>query len=116
MIVACKATRPAADLQVAASVSEVLQQRAAMAHPPVSLAIPDDVALGIADIFRSPTPSGLVFDRFRRTGAIDADQLIEAAETEQHYASPEGHAALYCLIGWVRARLHASEQRARLGR
>jgi hypothetical protein len=116
VIVACKATRPATDLQVAASVSDVLQQRSAMAHPPVSLAIPDDVALGIADIFRSPTPSGLVFDRFRRTGAMDAAELIEAAETEQHYASPEGHAALYCLIGWVRARMQSAQQRADLNR
>jgi hypothetical protein len=116
VIIACKATRPATDLQVAVSVSDILQQRSEMAHPPVSLAIPDDVALGIADIFRSPTPSGLVFDRFRRTGAIDAAQLIEAAETEQHYASPEGHAALYCLIGWVRARVLASERQARTAR
>jgi hypothetical protein len=113
VIVTCKASRPATDLQVAVSVSEILQQRAAMAHPPVSLVIPDDVALGIADIFRSPTPSGVVFDRFRRTGAIDAAELIHAAETEQGYASPEGHAALYCLIGWVRARIQASERRAR---
>ena len=113
MIVTCKAARSAHELQVAASVSEVLQQRASMLHPPVTLAIPDDVALGIADIFSSPTPSGLVFERFRRTGAIDSAELIHAAQVEQGYAGPEGHAALYCLIGWVKARIHLANQRAR---
>lgn len=116
MIVSCKATRPAPELQVAASVSDVLQQRASMLHPPVTLAVPDDVALGIADIFSSPTPTGIVFDRFRRTGAIDSAELIRAAEIEQGYASPEGHAALYCLIGWVKARVHMSDQRAQRAR
>lgn len=96
--------------------SDVLHQRAAMLHPPVTLAIPDDVALGIADIFSSPTPSGVVFDRFRRTGAIDSAELIHAAEVEQGYAGPEGHAALYCLIGWVKARVHTSDQRAQRAR
>lgn len=112
MILTCKAARPAPELQVAATVSDVLQQRASMLHPPVTLAIPDDVALGIADIFSSPTPSGIVFDRFRRTGAIDSTELIHAAKVEQGYAGPEGHAALYCLIGWVKARIHVSNQRA----
>lgn len=112
MIVTCKSTRPAHELQVAASVSEVLQQRASMLHPPVTLAVPDDVALGIADIFSSPTPSGLVLDRFRRTGAVDSAELIHAAEVEQGFAGPEGHAALYCLIGWVKARIHMANQRA----
>ncbi len=37
----------------------------------------------------------------------DSAQLIEAARTEQGYASAEGHAALYCLIGWVHGQLHA---------
>src|SRR3954469_21201267 len=45
VIVTCKATRPATDLQVAATVSEVLQQRASTLHAPVTLAIPDAVAL-----------------------------------------------------------------------
>ena len=113
MIITCQAARPAPELQVAASVSEVLERRASMLHPPVTLAVPDDVALGIADIFSSPTPSGLVFDRFRRTGAIDSAELIHAAKVEQGYAGPEGHAALYCLIGWVKARIHLADQRAR---
>jgi hypothetical protein len=53
-----------------------------------------------------------VFSRFYRNGAIDSAELIEAARTEQGYASPEGHAALHCLIGWVRSRVHrqADEQ------
>jgi len=46
-----------------------------------------------------------VLDRFHRTGSADADELMEAARFEQGYASPEGHAALYCLIGWVRSRV-----------
>ena len=112
MIVTCKATRPATDLQVAASVSEVLQQRASLHHPSVTLTVPDAVAREIADIFRSPTPSGQVFERFRRTGAIDSAELIKAAQTEQDYASPEGHAALYCLIGWVKGRVYAATNRA----
>ncbi len=33
-------------------------------------------------------------------------ELIAAAEFEQGYASPEGYAALYCLILWVRAQVH----------
>ena len=85
----------------------MLDRRAALKHPPVTLAISDAVALGIAGIFRSPTPSGRVLERFYRSGSGDSVQLIEAARTEQGYASPEGHAALYCLIGWVHGQLHA---------
>ena len=84
----------------------MLDRRATLSHPPVTLAIPDAVALGIAGLFRSPTPSEQVFDRFFSTGSAEAAELIEAARTEQGYASPEGHAALYCLIGWARARVH----------
>ncbi|WP_245753661.1 hypothetical protein [Geodermatophilus ruber] len=101
-----RAGAPAGDLQIASTVADVLARRAALERPPVSLAIPDAVALGVAAMFRSSTPSGQVLDRFLRTGSAEADALIEAARTEQAYASPEGHAALYCLIGWVRARLH----------
>lgn len=101
---------------MAASVSDVLQQRASMLHPPVTLAVPDAVALGIADIFRSATPSGQVFERLRFTGVADSAELIRAAETEQGYASPEGHAALYCLIGWVKARVYAAEHRSERAR
>jgi hypothetical protein len=97
---------PAADLVVAAEVAEVLDRRGAMKHPPYSVAISDAVALGIAGILKSPTPSGKVLSRFYRTGTADSAELIAAAETEQGYASPEGHAALYCLIGWVHAQLH----------
>jgi hypothetical protein len=106
VLVTCRATTPAADLVVAAEVAEILDRRGALKHPAVSIAVSDAVALGIAGIFRSPTPSGLVFGRFYRNGAIDSAELIEAAQVEQGYASPEGHAALYCLIGWVHAHLH----------
>jgi hypothetical protein len=106
VLITCRATAPAADLQVASEVSEILDRRGALKHPSVTLAVSDAVALGIAGIFRSPTPSGLVFARFYRNGAIDSDELIEAARVEQGFASPEGHAALYCLIGWVRSRTH----------
>jgi hypothetical protein len=51
-----------------------------------------------------------VLDRFYRHGTIDSAELVEAARTEQGYASPEGHAALYCLIGWVRARVHGHQE------
>jgi hypothetical protein len=105
VIVRCRATTPAADLVVAAEVAEVLERRGAMKHPPVTLTISDAVALGIAGILRSPTESGQVLGRFYRTGEMDSAALIEAARTEQGYASPEGHAALYCLIGWVHGYL-----------
>lgn len=106
MIVRCKRTAAASDLHVAAEVAGILDRRASMKHPPVTLAVSDAVALGIAGLLSSPTPSGQVLDRFHRSGAIDSDELIEAARTEQGYASPEGHAALYCLIGWVHGQLH----------
>jgi hypothetical protein len=106
VLVTCRALSPAADLVVAAEVAEVLDRRGALKHPSVSIAVSDAVALGIAGIFRSPTPSGLVLGRFYRNGSIDSDELLEAARVEQGYASPEGHAALYCLIGWVHAQLH----------
>jgi hypothetical protein len=106
MIVTSRAHSPAADLVVAAEVSHVLEQRAARKHPPVSMAVSDAVALGIAGIFRSETTSGRVLGRFYRSGAIDSAELLEAARTEQGFASPEGHAALYCLIGWVHSRVH----------
>ena len=105
MLVTSRAQAPATDLDVAREVSSVLERRGALAHPPVSMAVSDAVALGIAAIFRSSTESGRVFDRFARIGSIDASELVEAARFEQGYASPEGHAALYCLIGWVQARL-----------
>jgi len=108
VIVTCRSRTAAPDLEVAAQVSHILDKRGSQKHPPVSLTVSDPVALGIAAIFRSPTPSGQVFDRFYRHGAADSDELIEAARTEQAYASAEGHAALYCLIGWVRGRVHAA--------
>lgn len=86
-----------------------------MAHPPVSLAVSDAVALGIAGLFRGPTPSGRVMDRFCVIRSADSDDLIHAAEFEQGYASPEGHAALHCLIGWVRSRVALAAQRSAAG-
>ena len=108
MIVKARIGSPAADGQVAAEVAQVLDRRGALAHPPVSLAVSDAVA--IAGIFRNAAQSGQVLDRFYRTGSADSAELIEAAQLEQVFASPEGHAALYCLIGWVRARVHASAE------
>jgi hypothetical protein len=104
--VQCRARVPAPDVQVMAEVSKVLDRRGALKHPSVAIAIPDAVALGIAGIFRSPTPSGQVLGRFFRTGRAESAELMEAARTEQGYASPEGHAALYCLIGWVHSQVH----------
>ena len=98
---------PAIDGQIAAEVAQVLDRRSALKHPPVSLAVSDAVAVAIAGLFRNAAPSGQVLDRFYRTGAADSTELIEAATLEQAFVSPEGHAALYCLIGWVRAQVHA---------
>jgi hypothetical protein len=106
VIVSCRASRPACDLTVATEVSSVLERRGALKHPPVGLAVSDPVALGIAALFRSSTPSGQVLDRFCRNGSADSAELLEAARTEQGFASAEGHAALYCLIGWVHSRVH----------
>ena len=114
MIISCRATAPAQDGRVVAEVWDVLERRAAMTNPPVTVAVSDAVALGIAGLMKSPTPAGQVLDRFYRHGSVDSDELIEAARTEQGYAPPEGHAALYCLVGWVQARLfRAQEQAAR---
>jgi hypothetical protein len=106
MIVTCRASIPAGDLVVAAEVSNVLERRGALKHPPVSLAVSDAAALGIAGLFRSPTDSGRVLERFYRAGSIDSAELLEAARAEQGFASAEGHATLYCLIGWVHSRVH----------
>jgi hypothetical protein len=106
VIIRCTASTPAPDFQVAAEVSAVLERRAAMADPPVGLAISDAVARGIAGAFAGPTPSGRVMESLHRAGSADSDELIGAARFEQGYASAEGHAALYCLIGWVRSRVH----------
>ena len=111
VIITSRAT-PADELHVAREVSAVLDRRGALAHPPVSLAISDAVALGIAGVFAGPTESGQVMDRLFRTGVADAETLIEAARFEQGYASPEGHAALHCLIGWVRSRMQSTAQPA----
>lgn len=105
MLVTSRAQAPATDLDVGREVSSVLERRATTSHPPLSMTVSDAVALGIAGIFRSATESGQVFDRFVRIGSVDASELIEAARFEQGYASSEGHAALYCLICWVQARL-----------
>ena len=109
MIITCRATTPTPDTQIAMAVTEVLERRAAQMYPPTSLAISDAVALGIAAQFSSSTPSGRVLQRFYRTGAAESGELIEAARTEQGFASAEGHAALYCFIGWVRSRVEREQ-------
>lgn len=106
MILSCRSTSPASDLEVAANVSDVLTRRSALKHPSVTITVSDAVALGVAGLFSSDTPSGRVLDRFFRSGSVDSTELIEAARVEQDFSSPEGHAALYCLIGWANGRLH----------
>jgi hypothetical protein len=106
VFIRCRATGPASGLVVLSEVSEVLEQRSSVGRPSVTTAVSDRVALGIADMFRSPTPSGQVLERFSRTGAADSAELIQAARTEQGFASAEGHAALHCLIGWVQKQLY----------
>ena len=110
MIVKARLGAPASDDQMVTEVAQVLDRRGALKHPPVSLAVSDAVALAIAGLFRSPTPSGQVLERFFRQGVADSQELIEAAQAEQGYASAEGHAALYCLIGWVRAQVHKASE------
>jgi hypothetical protein len=103
----CRASVPAPESQIIAEMQQVLDRRGAMKHAPVSVAVSDAVALGIAAIFSSPTQSGQVLDRFYRRGSTDSAELLEAVRFEQGYASAEGHAALHCLAGWVRAQVHA---------
>ncbi|MCW2742394.1 MAG: hypothetical protein JWR45_2816 [Blastococcus sp.] len=113
MIVSCRATSAAPDSQVVAEMNDVLDRRGSMKHPPVTIAVSDAVALAIAGLLSSPTPAGQVLGRFYRTGSIDSADLLEAARIEQGFASPEGHAALHCLIGWVHRRVHRLETEAR---
>jgi hypothetical protein len=110
VIVRARLGAPASDDQMVTEVAQVLDRRGALKHPPVSLAVSDAVALAIAGVFRSPTPSGQVLERFFRQGTADSHELIEAAQVEQGFASAEGHAALYCLIGWVRAQVHSTKE------
>jgi hypothetical protein len=113
VIVTCSASTPASDAEVLANVADVLHRRAALKHPAVTLTVSDKVALGIAALLRGPTPSGQVLERFFRTGKADSGELIEAARTEQGYVGPEAHAALHCLIGWVRGRVHRADDALR---
>ncbi len=87
-------------------VQNVLGRRSEMKHPPVSMTVSDSVALGIAAVFASASQTGQVLERFARTGTADSQALVEAALFEQGYASAEGYAALYCLVGWVKAHVH----------
>ena len=104
MLISCRATLPAGDSQILGEVQQILERRGAMSRAPVTLAVSDAVALGIASLFRSPTASGQVLANFARTGSVDSDALIEAARSEQGFASAEGHAALYCLVVWARSK------------
>ena len=109
-MISCRATSPAGDSQILSEVQQVLERRSSLSRAPITLAVSDAVALGIASLFRSPTAGGQVLANFARTGAVDSDALIEAAESEQAYASAEGGAALYCLVVWARSKVF---QRAR---
>lgn len=111
MIVQCWAKAPASDLTVLADTAEILAARSAMERAPVTLAVSDRVALGIATMFRSATPSGQVLDRFSRTGTADSAELLEAVRTEQGYATAEAHAVLHCLAGWVRKQVYLASSR-----
>jgi hypothetical protein len=104
LLITCTASSPASDSLVAREVTAVLTRRAALDDPPDSIAVSDAVALGIAAQYRSPTATGQVMDYLVRTGRIDSDELVQAARFEQGYATPEGHAALYCLVIWARSR------------
>ena len=102
---------PATDAQVYSEVAQLLDRRAAMKHPPFSLTVSDSVALGIARMFRSRSLSGEVLDRFAAGASVDSDELVEAARFEQGYASPEGYAALRCLVLWVHHQEHRRDER-----
>lgn len=105
MLISCRASVPAGDSQILSEVQQVLERRSALTRAPVTMAVSDSVALGIASLFRSPTAAGQVLGDFARTGSVDSDALIEAAEAERSYASAEGQAALYCLSVWARSKV-----------
>jgi hypothetical protein len=109
VIISCRTATPAPDSQIVAEIGTVLERRGALKHPPVTLAVSDSVALGIAGLFANATPSGRVLERLHRSGVIDSADLLDAARTEQGYASLEGHAALHCLIGWMHSRVHRQQ-------
>jgi hypothetical protein len=100
----CRGASAAPEAQVVIEVQTLLGRRSEMKHPPVTMTVSDAAALGIAQVFASPSQTGQVFERFLRTGTADSRQLIGAAEFEQGYASAEGYAALYCLVLWARAQ------------
>jgi hypothetical protein len=104
--ISCRATLPATDIEIATAVQQLLDRRGSMAHAPVSLTLPDNVAAGIAGYFGSATASGQLLQRFSRGGEVDSGEMLDAIRFEQGYASPEGHAALYCLAGWIAAQVH----------
>ena len=64
MIISCRATTPAPDARVVAEVCDVLERRGALEHPPLTLAVSDAVALGIAGLF-----SGTALGAPRTVGA-----------------------------------------------
>jgi hypothetical protein len=111
VIVRSRATGPASGLAVLSEVAEVLDQRSAATRASVTTAVSDRVALGIAAMFRSATPSGQVLERFSRTGTGDSAELLEAARAEQGFASAEGHAVLHCFIGWVHKQVYNGADR-----
>jgi hypothetical protein len=100
----CRGASAAPEGQVVTEVQTVLGRRSEMKHPPVTLTVSDAAALGIAQVYASPSLTGQVFERFLRTGTADSRQLIDAAQFEQGFASAEGYAALYCLVLWARAQ------------
>ncbi|TFV48149.1 hypothetical protein [Blastococcus sp. TF02A-35] len=106
MRISCRATLPATELEIVTAVQQLLDRRGSMAHAPVSLAIPDNVAIGVAGMFVSATDSGQLMERFFRGAEVDSGEMLDAIRFEQGYASAEGHAALHCLSGWVHARVH----------
>src|SRR6476660_8311631 len=78
VLLSCRATSPAPDSQIVSEIQQVLDRRGSMKHAPVTVAVSDAVALGIAAIFSSPTDSGQVLERFSRRGSIDSSELLEA--------------------------------------
>ena len=106
MQISCRSSVPATELEIQAAVQQLLDRRGSMAHAPVSLTVPDSVAVGIAGAFVSASESGQLMERFFRGSPVDSGEMLEAIRFEQGYATAEGHAALYCLSGWVAAQVH----------
>ncbi len=111
MIVSSGARLPAKPDAMRRDVADVLRRRAEQPAPPATLIIRDSSALTIACFFISASRHGRVFEQLARTGSVDADALVAAAEFERSFAPLSDYGMLRCLITWAQGK--SAQQRDR---